>query len=430
MNAHPTSTIENEHSELRGLRLSVFESAPLPMALVGGVGHILRYANQAFCGLLGLTKEELVGRPLREVVPKNDKCVALIDRVLCTGKPASHTEEEHWKTHPLFWSYTIWPVASDKEPEEVMIQVTETAQLREKTLAMNEALILGSLRQHELTEIADASNALLQIEVDQRKQAEDSLREAQALLTERAGQLDGLVAERTAELTATNKQLEAFVYSIAHDLRAPLRAMQGYSGVLVEEAKESLNETSLEYAHRINKSAQFMDAMLIDLLAFSRINQQAVELTSVSLGSSIDRVLSGLQKGIQEKNARVESPGPWPFVMAHESTLAQVLSNLVSNALKFVRIDVPTVMRLRAEEKAPFTRIWVEDNGIGIEADHQEQIFRLFSRLDGEKYGGTGVGLAIVQKGVERMGGRVGVESRPGEGSHFWFELLTAPSNL
>jgi PAS domain S-box-containing protein len=430
MDAHLTTMIDNEHAELRELHLCIVESAPLPMALLGGVGQILRYANQAFCGLLDLTKEELVGRALCEVVPKNDKCVALIDRVLCTGKPVSHTEEEHWKTHPLFWSYTIWPVASDKEPKEVMIQVTETAQLREKTLAMNEALILGSLRQHELTEIADASNALLQIEIGERKQAEDSLREAQALLTERAGLLDGLVAERTAELTATNRQLEAFVYSIAHDLRAPLRAMQGYSGVLVEEAKETLDEASQEYARRINRSAQFMDAMLIDLLAFSRISQQAVELTSVSLGSSVDSMLLGLEREIQEKNASVDSSSSWPSVMAHESTLAQVLSNLVGNALKFVRIDVPIAIRLHAEEKGPFTRIWVDDNGIGIKADHQEQIFRLFSRLDGEKYGGTGVGLAIVQKGVERMGGRVGVQSGAEEGSHFWFELLTASPSL
>jgi signal transduction histidine kinase len=102
------------------------------------------------------------------------------------------------------------------------------------------------------------------------------------------------------------------------------------------------------------------------------------------------------------------------------------LFNLTSNALKFVSTDRPPVVRLRAEEQAEFIRVWVEDNGPGIAPDHQGQIFRLFTRLDGEKYAGTGIGLAIVQKGVERMGGRAGLESIPDQGSRFWFELKKA----
>ena len=110
-------------------------------------------------------------------------------------------------------------------------------------------------------------------------------------------------------------------------------------------------------------------------------------------------------------------------MLAHEPTLAQVLFNLVSNALKFVNVDGPPVLRLRAEELPKVVRVWVEDNGPGIAPAYQSQIFQLFTRLEGEKYPGTGIGLAIVQKGVERMGGRVGVESAAGQGSCFWFEL-------
>ena len=296
----------------------------------------------------------------------------------------------------------------------------------EKTLAMNEALLLGAVRQHELAEAAYSSNALLQVEISERKQVEEALRRAQAQLTDRAGQLEALVAARTGELTTTNQQMEAFVYSIAHDLRAPLRAMQGLSTMLVKEAGAALSETGKSYANRINKSAQHMDAMLIDLLSFSRISQQHVELTSVNMATVVEAVLSSLQKDIQEKNAHVENPGPWPSVLAHEPTLIQVLINLVSNALKFVTKDVPPLVRLRAEDQSGFIRVWVEDNGIGIAPRHQGQLFRLFTRLDGEKYQGTGVGLAIVQKGVERMGGRAGVESAAGQGSRFWFELRKA----
>jgi signal transduction histidine kinase len=199
--------------------------------------------------------------------------------------------------------------------------------------------------------------------------------------------------------------------------------MQGYSTLLVNEAGPSLSATCQDYAARINKSAQFMDALLIDLLDFSRVSQQQVELTSVNLQAIIESVLSRLQKDIQEKNALVESSGPWPAVMAHEPTLAQVLFNLLSNALKFTTPDAPPRVRLWTEEQAGFIRVWVEDNGPGIAASHQAQIFRLFTRLEGEKYEGTGTGLAIVQKGVERMGGRVGVQSVPGQGSRLWFEL-------
>ena len=204
--------------------------------------------------------------------------------------------------------------------------------------------------------------------------------------------------------------------------------MQGFSRLLLEEAGTHLSETGQDFAHRINRSALFMDALLRDLLVFSRLSQQHIELEPVALDSVVHSTLFQLGDEIRKSGARVETPGPWPTVLAHESTVGQMLGNLLGNALKFVAPDRPPLIRLRTEERNEFVRVWVEDNGIGIDPEHREQIFRLFTRLHGEKFPGTGIGLTIVQKGAERMRGHAGVESKPGEGSRFWFELPKAPA--
>jgi signal transduction histidine kinase len=391
---------------------------------------------------MGKPMEQLVGKLISDLLPAKDQCVALLDRVLRTGRPASHAEHEPSKQPLVFWSYTMWPVLADERLVGVIIQVTETAKFHEKTVAMNEALMLGAVRQHELKEAADRLNAKLELEITERKHAQQALMEAKAALADEAAHLERLVTERTAALTSSNKQLEAFVYTIAHDLRAPLRSMQGFSDMLVsgEDSK-----AAVDYAQRIRTSARLMDAMLTDLLAFSRISQEKLDLGPVHLEAIVQTTLARLETDIQKTNGRVEATGPWPTVLAHGPTLSQVLFNLVSNALKFVKPGVPPQIHIRAEE-APstlpstpplrppaippaqpgFIRIWVEDNGIGIAPEHQEQIFRLFLRLHRDAYDGTGVGLAIVQKAIERMGGRIGVDSPRGHGSRFWFDLRKA----
>ncbi|EEF61789.1 chemotaxis protein CheB [Pedosphaera parvula] len=224
----------------------------------------------------------------------------------------------------------------------------------------------------------------------------------------------------------TESQLESFVYSIAHDLRSPLRAMQGFANMLVTEHGPAMNEEGREFAARIEASARFMDHLLSDLLAFAKIGSQTIDLGPVDLRQLVEEVVARHQMEIQDKHSKIEIVGPLPKVRAHASTLGQVITNLLSNALKFVAPGVSPQVRLWAEVRGATVILSVEDNGIGITQENANKLFQIFRRLHTtSSYPGTGIGLAIVQKGVERMGGSVGVQSTPGKGSRFWIELPT-----
>ena len=265
-------------------------------------------------------------------------------------------------------------------------------------------------------------------DISARKKIEDARSAAKDEQARHSAELEETVRLRTAELQLSNTQLETFVYSIAHDLRAPLRTMQGFSQLLVQEHEANLSQQGRDYANFINTAAQMMDHLLADLLAFSHISQQKIELIPVSLEAAIKDALAGCELEIRDSQARIESIRPWPIVLAHPTTLRQVLVNLISNALKFVGAEAPRVRLWSEQRPGGIVRIWVEDNGIGIPEEFQERIFQVFQRLHTTQYAGTGIGLAIVQKGMERMNGRVGLVSAPGKGSKFWIELARAPA--
>jgi PAS domain S-box-containing protein len=241
-----------------------------------------------------------------------------------------------------------------------------------------------------------------------------------------AEKLEALVADRTKDLRATNDQLEAFVYSIAHDLRGPLRTITGYSQVVVEEYSSRLPEEAQRLLKRIQASSEFLDKLLLDLLAFGRVGRAHFELATVEVKKAWEAAIFQCSTEIERRRARIEINGEFPKVIAHEATLGQCLANLLNNALKFARSEVPPHVILRIEPRGTTVRLWVEDNGIGIPTDQHERVFRVFERLNGAKYSGTGIGLSIVRKGMERMGGRVGIESEFGQGTRIWLELERA----
>ena len=243
----------------------------------------------------------------------------------------------------------------------------------------------------------------------------------------RIEELNAALARQIQDLAAANQELDAFSYSISHDLRAPLRAMQGFSEALLEDYGERLDATGHDYAQRIVAASRQMDALIQDLLAYSRLVRAEVSLDPVSLETVVDEACGALEMEIKDREGEVLVERPLARVMAHRAVLGQIVSNLVGNALKFTSPGTPPRVRIRTERAGGRVRLWVEDNGIGIAPEHRERIFRAFERLHGiQQYPGTGIGLAIVQKGAARLGGQAGVESEPGAGSRFWVELAPA----
>ena len=270
-----------------------------------------------------------------------------------------------------------------------------------------------------------------QVSIAREVAAQMAIAIAQAQLHERiqrqAAELEQRVQERTRELEVANQELDAFSYSISHDLRAPLRAMQGFTEALLEDYGGRLDAAGKDYAQRVVAASRRMDLLIQDLLAYSRLSRTELPLETVSVETVVDEVCAQMATELKSRGAEIGVDRPLARVMAHRAVFGQVLTNLLSNAVKFVGPTTAPRIRIRTDVRGDWVRLWVEDNGIGIPPEHQERIFRVFERLHGvEQYPGTGIGLAIVQRGIARLGGRVGVESAPAEGSRFWVELKSA----
>ena len=203
--------------------------------------------------------------------------------------------------------------------------------------------------------------------------------------------------------------------------------MQGFSEALLEDYGERLDVTGHDYAQRIVAASRQMDALIQDLLAYSRLVRAEVSLDAVSLETVVDEACGTLEMELKDRGGEIAIERPLGRVLGHRAVLGQIVTNLLTNAVKFTRPDTPPRVRVRSERAGGRVRLWVEDNGIGIEPQHRERIFRPFERLHGaQQYPGTGIGLAIVQKGARRLGGRAGVESEPDAGSRFWVEMAEA----
>jgi PAS domain S-box-containing protein len=269
--------------------------------------------------------------------------------------------------------------------------------------------------------------ALLFMNITERRRAEQALVTAKNQIGRHALELEQVVAERTGELRETIGELQGFSYSVSHDMRAPLRAMQSFAHYLVDEYGDKLDEQGVNYLHQIMRSAVRLDRLIQDVLSYTRILHSKLPLERVDLDRLVRDLIEVFPNG-QPIKPEIQIKDPLPHVRGNEALLAQCVSNLLSNGAKFVSPGTTPHLEISAEAIDDASiRVWFKDNGIGIAPENHHRIFRLFERIHPTtQYEGTGIGLTIVRKAIERMDAQVGFESELGKGSNFWIQLKKA----
>lgn len=343
---------------------------------------LLKFLNPKAEKLMGYGKEELLSKPFSALIHPDDRQM-VVDRHFqrLAGKPA-----------PSRYAFRI----ITKEGSVRWVEINTVA-----------------------TEWEDRPATLFFFDdVTERRQTEEAL---------------ALNAEK---LRRSNLELQSFASIASHDLQEPLRKIQAFGNLLEKKYAGSLNEQGRDYLDRMKKAAERMQALISDLLAFSRVTTKVRPFVRVNLTSVLREALSNLETRLQDTGGRVETED-LPTIQADPVQMMQLFLNLIGNALKFHREDEPPVVKITAEIlKSPVgpsgtrgrsgdvCRITVEDNGIGFDEKHLETIFLPFERLHGKSaYEGTGMGLAICRKIVERHGGEIRAQSEPGKGSRFIIEL-------
>ena len=387
MATEPVDNVENE-MDLPTLCRAVADSSPMPMVGLAGPLHTLRYVNLAFCLLTGKSKDELIGTAFCDVTPGTDECMLLLDRVVRTGLADRWTGQEHTRIHPLYWSYTMWPLlGAGHNHLGVMVQVNETALFHDDSVAVNQALLLGSVRQHELTEAAKLLNVQLQAAIILRKNAEEAL-------------------IRSEKLASVGRMAAV----LSHEINNPLDAVMNLL---------FLAQTTGEIPPAIRRYLEMADAELNRIGHISRqtlgFYRESSTLASFPVVTLLDSVINLLQAKIVSTEVIVEKQcDDLLQITAIFGELRQVIANLVLNSVEALckggRITLRASTSRNPSDGSSRIRITIADNGQGISAAALPRIFEPFFTTKGST--GNGLGLWICKQILEKHGGSIMVRSR------------------
>ena len=337
--------------------------------------------NSAFLIATGLREDQIVGKLVQEVIPEPAHALVLgnYKEAIRTKKAVGWEEVSVYPAGKKYGEVSVTPILDANG---------------------NCTHLIGTV--HDIT---------------YRKHAEEEIRKLNAELEQR-------VKERTARLTAANKDLESFSYSVSHDLRAPLRAINGFASIISRRHRAELDEEGQHYVDNIVQASERMGYLIDDLLTYSRLGREGIRHVHVSLASLMIEIRKNMRSRLEEIHGTIEIAEGLPSVIGDQTLLNQTFTNLLENAITFHKPDLPPKVAVTWQIEDDQVIVQVSDNGIGIPAEYHGKIFIMFQRLHSEdEYPGTGIGLANVKKSVELLGGSVWVESKVGEGSTFFVRM-------
>ncbi len=406
------------------LSAPIIERAPLPIVEVCGPTHTVSSVSAAFCRLVGKSRAELVGQAFEDIVPGGKSCVPVLDQVYQTGESVTHSVRD--PSERAYWLYAIWPALNaDERPVGAIIQLTKSAGPGQDAAAVNEALLLAALRQHEQIEVIEELNVQLQSEIVERHRAESDLRAA----------VDQLTAAQK-ETEAASRAKDDFLAALSHDLRTPLNPALMAAGELKQD--ERIPPDARELCEMIERNISLEARLIDDLLDLTKIAQGKLHFRPEPCDAHglIDLAIEIVRADAQAKliSLNRELDAPQHMVMADPTRFQQVVWNLLRNAVKFTpaggRITVRTGPG-RGAIDGPSLRIEVADSGVGIMPTSLEQIFRPFDQSGlgaVHQFGGVGLGLAIARAVIDMHGGQIRAESEgPGQGATFVVEMPALP---
>jgi PAS domain S-box-containing protein len=336
--------------------------------------------NEGARRMKGYETAEILGRHFSSFYVPDDVAAELPKHVLETAAAEGHFEGEGWRVRKdgtRFWSNVVVTAIRNDEGELLgFSKITRDVTDRKA--------LLDTIQQHSQE---------LEVRIKEREQ--------------------------------TNAELEAFSYSVSHDLRAPIRAIEGFSDIILEEFAEALPAEAKEYLQEIVNATGRMNRLVQDLLNYGRLSRIELEAVPISVEAVIMEACNHLDPDLRSRVSISAEPNL--KVKAHRAVMRQAISNLIDNAVKFTKSGTPPKIQVSAFRRGDSVQIQIKDEGIGIAPQHQARIFQVFERLHNvDEYPGTGIGLAIVKRGVTRMGGSVSLQSELGKGSIFTIELPTA----
>lgn len=405
-----------ELSEAQELLKNALNNSPISIVMINP-NKEFRYVNQAFYELTGYSKQELIGLTSYDITYKDDLKISekMIEKLLSGEKLKGSIEKRYiHKSGKIIYASVNITLLKNKNnsPKFFFIQIMDISEKKEKEQKL---IILKDQLEEKIKErTKNLDEKALKLERSQK---------ALIYLLEDVNESREKLKEINEQKEAVNQELKAFSYSVSHDLKAPLRAISGFSQVLVEDFSGQLDPEAQRYIDLINENAENMGNLISAFLEFSRTGQKQVNETRVNLNKIVERILGELNNEIREKQVEVITEN-LPDVQADATLIYTVFLNLISNAVKFsAKIPNPQVI-IGSTIQNDKVEYFVKDNGIGLDMKYAEKIFSVFKRLHNqEEYEGTGIGLAIVQRIINKHGGKIRVESEKNKGATFSFTL-------